>query len=121
MLNMKSKVVFFLATAFLPAISFAQNTPPGQGAVVCSRKISNLRELFVFPVCIINRYIIPLMITVAVAMFIFGIVRYIAKADNQGEHQKMREFILWSLLAIFIILSVWAILYFVGNTLQLGQ
>lgn len=117
-----NKLSLVALATFLPLVNFAQGTtPPATTAVVCSRKIGNLRELFQFPVCIINRYVIPLMITIAIAMFIFGIVRYIAKAENQAEHKKMRDFILWSLLAIFIILSVWAILYFVANSLQLGQ
>jgi hypothetical protein len=113
----------FVASVLLPLVSFAQAQPipPAQVATGCSRKMSDLKGLLNFPVCIINRYVIPLLITVALALFIFGIVRYIANADDPAEHKKMKDFVLWSLFAIFIILSVWAIIYFFANSIPLGK
>lgn len=125
--NISKKVSYFaslfVASVLVPLVSFAQAQPipPAQVATGCSRKMSDLKELLNFPVCIINRYIIPLFITVALALFIFGIVRYIANADDPSEHKKMRDFVLWSLLAIFVILSVWAIIYFFANSIPLGK
>ncbi len=111
------KTSFAACALLLPFSAFAQEVV----VTGCKRQIKNLKELFQFPVCIINRYVIPLLISIAIGLFIFGIVRYIANAENADARKKMKEFILWSLLAIFIILSVWAILYFFANSIPLGQ
>lgn len=104
-----------------PTLVFAQTPPTPPAGPACSLSFSSLRELLLIPTCIINRYVIPSLIMAALIAFMWGVIQYIRNADSPAERDKMRGFIMWSILAMFIILSLWAILYVVGNSLQLGQ
>ena len=49
---------------------------------------------------------LPVLVALALVLFMIGVVRYIYSA---GEH-KNRELIVWSLVALFVLVSVWGIL-----------
>ncbi len=67
--------------------------------------------------------IIGVLAPLALVIFFWGLVRYIYKSDDEGERARGRETILWSLVAIFILFSVWGILallniaFFGGGTI----
>jgi hypothetical protein len=115
------KVYLSVLTFLAPAFALAQTPPTTVNQAACSLTFSSLRELLLIPTCIINRYVIPGLIMGALIAFMWGVIQYIRNADSPAERDKMRGFIGWSILAMFIILSLWAILYVVGNSLQLGQ
>lgn len=56
--------------------------------------------------------LIPVLVALAIVYFFIGIIRYIR---NQGEHSNRTE-ILWSLVALFVLFSVWGILNLLANT-----
>lgn len=111
--NTKIALVSLLLT---PGFAFAQGV-----AGKCKVSFKNLTEILSLPVCLINTYVVPLLITFAFLMFLIGVFNFIRNADNEEQRKKMRDFIMWSLIALFVITSVWAILYVIGNTLRLGQ
>ena len=59
-------------------------------------------------ISIIN-LVVALLGSVALAIFIYGGVRYIFKADDSRK-QAEKEFLGWSLLVLFVIVSVFGIL-----------
>lgn len=96
-------------------------TPAPSHAAACSfTKGGDLSDLFLFPACLINEYLIPIAIALEVVLFIFGIIRYIADADNQEQRQQGSQFIMWGVIALFITLSFWAVVGILQRTLQLG-
>jgi hypothetical protein len=110
------KIAIASVALLLPGISFAQTTSGG-----CKTSLSSIKDIFTLPTCIINTYLVPTLITVAFFAFFVGVTRYLTNLDNADIRKKTGSFIMWSILALFIIMSVWAILYVVGNTLQLGK
>jgi len=46
----------------------------------------------------------------AVVVFFIGLVRYVKDSGDSKGHQEGRERIIWSLLALFILFSIWGIL-----------
>ncbi len=52
--------------------------------------------------------ILPVLTAAAVVFFFIGVVKYIR---HEGEHEN-RDAMLWSLIAIFVLLSFWGILAF---------
>ena len=61
--------------------------------------------------------IIYLMFAAALVYFIFGVVKYIANADNETEREKGRQHILYSIVGLVIMMGVWGILQIIANTL----
>lgn len=95
--------------------------PQMSHAQACSiTKNGNLSDLFLFPACLINEYLIPIAIAIEVVLFTYGIILYIAKADNQEQRKQGSQYIMWGILAIFITLSFWAIIGILQRTLQIG-
>jgi hypothetical protein len=54
--------------------------------------------------------VIAVLVPLALVIFFWGLVRYIYKSDDEGERERGKETILWSLIAIFVLFSVWGIL-----------
>lgn len=66
----------------------------------------------------INIYLIPALISVAFITFLYGVYKYfILGADEDGERATGKQFILWGITGLVIILSVWGIVTMVKNTL----
>jgi hypothetical protein len=62
--------------------------------------------------------IIPLLLAVAVIVFIAGVIRYLAKgADNPQERQNIKSFLIWSVIAFAVMISIWSIALLLKNTL----
>ncbi len=61
--------------------------------------------------------IIPLLLAVAVIVFIGGIIRYLAHADSPEERKNMQHFLIMGIIAITVILSIWGIATMLKNSL----
>ncbi len=60
--------------------------------------------------------VVALLGSVALLVFVWGGVRYLFKADD-GHNQAHKEFLGWSLLALFVMVSVFGILQLVEGVL----
>lgn len=63
---------------------------------------------------------IPVLATLALVLFFVGVVRYIAKSGDAHGKTEERQIILWGLVALFVIFSIWGILRVLNNTLLGG-
>ncbi|OGG93967.1 hypothetical protein A2609_02385 [Candidatus Kaiserbacteria bacterium RIFOXYD1_FULL_47_14] len=70
---------------------------------------------------IINSYLVPLLIALAFATFLWGIYKYfIRDADNETEREKGKTFALYGIIGLVIIFSIWGIVSIFTSTLGLG-
>jgi hypothetical protein len=53
--------------------------------------------------------LVPILGTLALALFLWGGVRYIYRAGDAEGSRRDREVLLWGLIALFILFSVWGI------------
>jgi predicted Na+-dependent transporter len=56
--------------------------------------------------------IIPVLISVALIFFFYGLIKYIYNAGDARGHGQSKELILWGLAALFVLMSLWGILDF---------
>jgi len=56
--------------------------------------------------------ILPVLAAIGLVLLFYGIVQYIYRQDNKTYG----PIILWSLVALFVLFSIWGILRIVGNT-----
>lgn len=71
--------------------------------------------------CIINNAIIPLIFAVAIAAFLYGVVNYfIIGANEEAKRSQGRDFIIWGLVALVVMLSIWSLVGILGGTFGLN-
>jgi hypothetical protein len=56
---------------------------------------------------------------VAIAFFIFGIVKFIKNASDETEREKGRKFIVEGLIALVVLVSLWGLVQFVNGTFDI--
>jgi uncharacterized membrane protein YfcA len=96
---MKKILTFALVAVFAPSVTFAAAT--AFTILGIAQSILNV--------------VIPVLITIAVIIFIWGVVSYImAKEDDQKT--KARQKILNGLIGLFVIVAFWGILNVVSRT-----
>jgi hypothetical protein len=70
---------------------------------------------------IANYEIVPFIIALAFLFFIWGVFQYFFLGATDSEKQAQgRSFVLWSVLALAVIFSVWGLVNIVLATLMIG-
>lgn len=107
------KILTTLVVAASSGIALAQGTTAVPGA--------NLLQLLSLAQTIVVR-LVPFLIGLAVVSLFFGIVMYIWKGrDDKVEHDKWLKWIGASILALFVMVSVWGLVGFIGQMFGIGQ
>ena len=68
-----------------------------------------LGDLINYVTCIIGNSIIPLIFTLAVVSFIWGVVQYVINNDEEGKRAKGRDFMIWGIIALTVMVSIWGL------------
>jgi len=67
--------------------------------------------------CIIGSSVIPFIFALAVVMFIWGIVKYfILNADEEKKRAEGKQFMIWGIIALAVMLSVWGLVGILKTT-----
>lgn len=61
--------------------------------------------------------LIGIMIALAVAVFIWGLVAFLFKAGDETSHKEGKNRMIWGIIALFVMVSVWGIVNFVASDL----
>jgi fumarate reductase subunit D len=64
--------------------------------------------------------IVPLFMVVAVAVFLWGIIRYITSAGDEEKQKSARNYIIYGLIGIFVMIAFWGIIQLVANTFNIS-
>ena len=97
------KLIVSIVT-LLPAIAFAQ---PITDINSLTYKLTNIGNTF-----------IQILIAFAVIWIIYNVVRYIIKADSPEDRKPIGNAILWSIVGLFVILSIWGLVRILTNTFR---
>lgn len=92
-----------IAAALMPVLAFAQ-----ADAFSLLRTIKNF----------INQAT-PVLISAAVLYFIYGVVRFVIAADADDK-EKARGVVIQGIIGLFVIVSLWGLVFFIGNTVGVG-
>lgn len=63
--------------------------------------------------------IIPVLVTLAVVYFIWGVIQYLL-VGNEEKKKKAKEVIFSGLIGLFVIISFWGIIRVISNTINVG-
>jgi hypothetical protein len=68
-----------------------------------------------FVISLIN-YVIPLIIGIALVLFLFGLIKYITAGGDETKVKEARSFIIYGVIGLFVMLSVWGLVSILVNT-----
>lgn len=95
------------------SITEAANT----GENVCAKSdMSNVTGIINWASCLLYKTVIPLLFALGTAGFIYGIVQFYLNPDNEEKRKKGKAFIVGGLIALFVMVSMWGIVYIFTNT-----
>ena len=100
--------------SLVPGVAFAQ---PQTNQ--CAANFSTIGDFFTYGTCLLSRTIVPLIVTVALVMFLFGVMKFILNSGDETKRREGREFMLWGIISLFVMLSIWGILNLLTNTFGL--
>lgn len=78
--------------------------------------LNTLGNIFNWASCTLVQSIIPLLLTLAVAGFIWGIIQYFLNPDNEEKRKKGKSFMIWGLIALFVMISIWGLVGVLTST-----
>lgn len=74
-------------------------------------------ELLKYFTCIIGSSIIPFLFAVAVLMFVWGAIKFfIIEADEESKREQGRQFMIWGIIALAVMISVWGLVAVLADT-----
>lgn len=77
-------------------------------------------DLIVLASCYLNRAVVPLIFSVAMVAFIWGVVQYVINTDNETAKTKGKDFMIWGIVGLAVMLSIWGLVQILGNTFGVG-
>ena len=108
--NMNSKYkkdIVFIANftlIFLPKLSFAA--------------LLGLEDFLKDVLSLIN-LIVPVLIAMAVAFFFWGMILFIKDSGNDKSREEGKQKMLWGIVALFVMVSIFGILNFLSDVLNI--
>ncbi len=64
--------------------------------------------------------LIPVMFGIALIFFFWGMVQFISQAGNDKTREEGKKKMLWGVIALFVMLSIYGILYFIGDLIGIA-
>ncbi|MCC7160389.1 hypothetical protein IT399_01525 [Candidatus Nomurabacteria bacterium] len=78
---------------------------------------STFQKYIAYITCTINGTIIPLIFALATLMFIWGAVNFfIINADDESKRTQGKQFMIWGIVSLAVMLSVWGLVNILGAT-----
>lgn len=81
-----------------------------------------LKDLLCYITKIINDAVIPLLFALATVTFVWGVIKFfIINADEEGKREQGRQFMIWGIIALAVMLSVWGLVGILGSTFNIND
>lgn len=91
-----------LVVIALPSVVFAQFTST-------TRLVDRIGDLI--------EDLIPIVIAIALLVFFWGLAKFIIKAGDETEVKSGRRLMMWGTVALFVIITIWGLIEFIGQEL----
>lgn len=76
---------------------------------------SNIGEILTYLSCLLSK-IMPILVTVAALAFVWGIIKFYLNPNNEEKKKEGKGFMVWGLVALFVIVCVWGLVGLIANT-----
>jgi len=102
----KKILIIFLITAF--------TTPLFAGAEF----FGGIQELIIATRGVVNT-LIPVIFALALLLFFWGVAKFILQSGDPEARKEGKQIMIWGIVALFVMTSIWGIVAFIGEELQI--
>mgnify|MGYP003423815579 CR=1 FL=1 len=78
--------------------------------------LDSIANIFNWASCTLVTAIVPFLLSLAVAAFVWGIIQYYLNPDNEEKRKKGKSFIIGGLIALFVMISMWGLVQVLTDT-----
>jgi hypothetical protein len=71
---------------------------------------------FVITIGRIVNLLVPLVSTLAIVFFFYGLAKYVLNAGDEEKKEEGKNIMIWGVLAMFVLVTIWGIIGFLQNT-----
>lgn len=115
------KYLLSLSAAALPAIALADafgTNPPSQGGGGIVDTVGTTVFRLANLVSQLVNFLTPVAVGIALLAFFYGLIMYLF--DKNHDIKTSRNYMIAGIVALFIMVSIWGIIQFFGNTLGIS-
>lgn len=105
--------VFLVLSLFIPSFAFAAD--PNCAEVASGAK--NIGHLFTIALCMLDGTVIPFLVGIGLVIFLAGVIRFVGAGDNEEKRQGGRDLMVFGLIALFVMVSVWAFVNLISQSI----
>jgi len=105
------KILSSLTLSLLPTVAFAQTGPIN---------LQNIRGA-IFQVGELINILLPIVVALALLFFFWGLAKFILASGDEEAKDQGKRIMIWGVLALFVMASVWGLVAFFGNLTGVGQ
>lgn len=116
---MRARTIGFSALAFA-ALSFPLAAMAQLNATIQIGQGSGLDGILVTLTRLLNGVVI-LFIVVAIVVFFWGLITYLANIGGEDAAKKGIQLMLWGIIALFVMVSVWGLIRILQNTFGISN
>ncbi len=87
-------------------------------AVGTNPKISSVLD---YITCMIAKGIFPILISLSVIVFIWGVLQYTLNSQDVKKREESRNFMIYGLIALTVIVSIWGLVNIFIGTFELNN
>ena len=109
-----SSVFFFVSSSQVFAATTGGYCASGVPASLIGGS-KNVTDVIKYITCFIEQSIVPFLIAMAIVVFMYGVVKFIGTQET-SERESGKQFMLWGIIALAVMFSVWGITRLVGAT-----
>lgn len=113
-ISQKIKYSVITFSVFTPLVVFTQSAPLDLNAA--GTTLYNVFDYFNDTLRLLN----PVLFSVAFVVFFWGLSKFILNSGNKDEIEKGKEYMIWSILALFILVSFRVIISLITSDFGLG-
>ena len=103
------KTISTIALYALPALAFANTPQLGYFATALTQIQGIISTL------------LPIVVALALLFFFWGLAKFILAAGDEAAKEEGKRIMIWGVVALFVMVSVWGLVYFLGNIVGVGQ
>ncbi|HEY5588943.1 MAG TPA: hypothetical protein VIK86_08315 [Candidatus Paceibacterota bacterium] len=82
--------------------------------------LKDITDIINFASCTLANAVIPLLIGLAVTAFVYGIIQFFLNPDNEEKRKAGKSYMLWGIIALFVMVSFWGLVGILSNTFTPG-
>ncbi len=89
--------------------------------LVCPTSLGTVTDFVNSLTCFAGKALVPLVFAVALLVFVYGVVKYVIAAHDSNDREEGRMFMIYGIVALFVMVSVWGLVAVLANTFNVGS